>query len=244
MRRRTKFVLGGLVGLVVLIGGGSFVYVRFIHEADPAFTADDVFDRLDDTTDSNGSNGDTPIGAALSAEGTWSTTSESLVGYRVKEQVNGFATEATGRTSDVVGTLTIDGTAVVATEFSVDLTTVASDDARRDSQFRGRIMHTDEFPTATFVLTTPIDFGAGTNGSSNLQDGTSVEVHATGDLTLHGVTRSVTFTLSASVKNGRIGIVGWIPVAFADYGIDNPSFATVTTDDHGTIEFVLVLAHD
>lgn len=243
MRRHTKFIVGGLVGAVLLVGGGSFVYVQFIHDSDPAFTAADVSDRLGDAAD-DGGDGDGGIGSALSAEGTWTTTAESVAGYRVKENVNGFDVDATGRTNDVVGTLTIAGTVLTEATFTVDLTTVKSDDARRDSQFRGRIMNTAEFPSATFALTTPIDFGGGTAGSSNLQDGISVELHATGDLTLHGVTRSVTFTLSASVKNGRIGVLGWIPVTFADYGIDNPSFATVTTEDHGSIEFILVLAHD
>ncbi len=31
------------------------------------------------------------------------------------------------------------------------------------------------------------------------------------------------------------------PVVFADYGIDNPSFGFVKTEDHGTIEVLLHL---
>ena len=65
-------------------------------------------------------------------------------------------------------------------------------------------------------------------------------MQATGDLTLHGVTKSVTFEVKATFKNGRIGVLGQIPVTFADYDISNPSFASVTTEDHGLLEFVLV----
>lgn len=244
MRRRTKLIGGGIIGLVALIVIGTFVYVQFIHDSDAAFTQDDLIERLDGTDPSGGSGDEGSIGADLSAEGSWSATADSVVGYRVKETVNGFDVEATGRTSELTGSLTIEGTVVTTAEFTVDMATVKSDDSRRDSQFRGRIMETSTFPTATFTLTSPIDFGGGTGGSSNLQDGTSIEVQATGELTLHGVTRSVTFPLTASIDNGRIGILGFIPVIFADHDIDNPSFATITTEDRGTLEFILVLTHD
>ena len=64
---------------------------------------------------------------------------------------------------------------------------------------------------------------------------------ATGDLTLHGTTNPVTFEVQGTFKNGLVGVLGQIPVVFADYGIPNPSFATVTTEDHGLLEFVLIL---
>ena len=36
-------------------------------------------------------------------------------------------------------------------------------------------------------------------------------------------------------------LLGTIPILFADYGISNPSFATVSTKDHGDLEFIIVL---
>ena len=64
---------------------------------------------------------------------------------------------------------------------------------------------------------------------------------AHGQLTLHGTTREVTFTLTAERKGSQIKVVGDIPVLFADYNIQNPSFAGfVTTQDHGLLEFLLV----
>jgi hypothetical protein len=35
-------------------------------------------------------------------------------------------------------------------------------------------------------------------------------------------------------------VLGSIPVVFEDYGIDNPSFGAVRTEDEGLVEFVLV----
>jgi len=37
----------------------------------------------------------------------------------------------------------------------------------------------------------------------------------------------------------RAGSCGSIPVTFADYGIANPSFGPVSTEDNGEVEFLL-----
>ena len=59
-------------------------------------------------------------------------------------------------------------------------------------------------------------------------------------MTLHGVTKPVTFDLEATIRDGKVGIVGSIPILFADFNIPNPSIATIKTDDNGLLEFVLV----
>jgi polyisoprenoid-binding protein YceI len=157
------------------------------------------------------------------------------VGYRVKEVLFGQNTEAYGRTSSASGTLTITGTSVDAASFTADLTSVHSDQSRRDGQFQGRIMNTTQFPTATFVLTSPIDFG------TVPAPGTAVTHTATGKLTVHGVTRTVTFPVKAVRKGALLEVSGQVPVTFADYQIANPSYSGVTTQDHGILEFLLVM---
>ncbi len=88
---------------------------------------------------------------ASNVDGTWKATNASQVGYRVKENLFGVDTEAVGRTNQVTGTLTIAGTGpATAADFTVDMTSVTSYEDRRDAQFNGGIMQTDQFPTATF----------------------------------------------------------------------------------------------
>ena len=70
--------------------------------------------------------------------------------------------------------------------------------------------------------------------------GDSITVTVTGDLTLRGVTQSVTFQLEAKADNGRIGVLGNIPIVFSDYEIANPSNGFAQTGDDGLLEFVLV----
>ena len=174
--------------------------------------------------------------ATPAAEGgsSWTATDGSQVGYRVEEILFGVDTTAVGRTDQVTGSLTIAGTQVTAVDFEVDVASIASDEGRRDEQFRGRIMSADEFPTATFVLTEPIELGA------EPADGVEVNATATGELTLRGSTQPVTFDVVARQENGLIGVQGSIPVLFADYGIANPSFGGITTEDNGLVEFILV----
>jgi len=172
---------------------------------------------------------------SASPDGGWSVASDSIIGYRVKEVLSGVDTEGVGRSNGVTGSLVIDGTKVLSAEFEVDVASIESDQAMRDNQFRGRIMDVANHPLATFVLTAPIDLGA------EPAIGQRIEVTAVGDLTLRGTTRTVTFEVQATFRNDRIGILGQIPVVFADYGIPNPSFATITTEDNGLLEFILVL---
>lgn len=232
-----KKVVFIVIGLALLVVAGSFAYATWFNKADKPLSQTDVNNRLDGTTTTAaGSSPATSVGAnPTSVDGDWKIGTGSEVGYRVNETVNGFDTTANGRTTKIDGSVTIAGTTAGKAAFTVDMTTFTSDQSRRDSQFNGRIMQVDQFPTSTFTLTTPIDFGAIPAA------GKTIDVKASGDLTLHGVTRPVTFPLSATFKNGRIGILGKIPVTFADYGIVNPSFATITTEDHGQLEFVLIL---
>jgi len=231
-----KRTLIGIVTLVVLVAAGTIIYTKFINQADDEFSQDDVNERLDATTTTGeGGAGGSIAPSGDGVDGIWTIGGDSEVGYRVDETINGVGTTANGRTKAITGSLSLTGTIAEEADFTVDMTTFTSSDSRRDGQFDGRIMEVDEFPTAQFVLTEPIDF------QQIPTDSGSVTVNATGDLTLHGVTKSVTFELTATFKNGRIGILGQIPVVFADYDLENPSFATVTTEDNGLLEFVLVL---
>jgi polyisoprenoid-binding protein YceI len=156
--------------------------------------------------------------------------------YIVQEVLFGQETEAVGRTSAVTGELTVSGSQVERGSFTVDLTKVASDEQRRDSQFQGRIMETATYPTATFELLQPITL------ASLPADGSAVTVTANGQLTLHGTAKPVTVELSVQRSGDGVQASGSIPVTFADYGITNPSFGPVTTKDRGEIEFLLAFA--
>ena len=165
-----------------------------------------------------------------SPTGTWQATGKSVVGYRVNEVLFGQNNVAVGRTNSVTGSITVDGASVGSASFTAQMADVHSDQSERDGQFDGRIMEVSRYPTATFALTSPISLGRIPAA------GVTVHETATGNLMLHGQTHAVTFPVSARYSGTSIDVTGSIPVTFADYGIENPSFAgTVTTDSHGTL---------
>src|SRR5581483_70256 len=103
------------------------------------------------------SSSDSPSGTpGGGVSGTWKPTADSQVGYRVNEVLFGQNNTAVGRTNKVTGSMTIAGSTVQSVDLTVDMTSVSSDQARRDGQFRGRIMDVQSFPNATFKLTQPI----------------------------------------------------------------------------------------
>ena len=226
MKKHWKKLVTAVIALVIVVVAGSFIYAKVINQPDDELNSGDVKDLLSGT---NAVSGD-------GVEGDWVIADGSEVGYRVDESINGFDTTANGRTQAITGTFTIGATTVTAGNFSVDMTTFKSDESRRDGQFNGRIMDVANFPTATFVLTAPIDF------KQVPTDGGTIPATATGDLTLHGVTMSVTFDVEATFLNGRVGVLGQIPVVFADFDIPSPSVATITTEDHGILEFALAFS--
>jgi len=225
MRGWKKWLVVGAVVVAVLAVAGPYVYIHFIEGDAPK--------RLSLSSQGSSSTTPDPSAASQPLDGAWKVGTGSQAGYRVKEILFGQNNEAVGRTSAVGGNATIAGTKVTAADVTVDLTQVSSDQSRRDTQFHHLIMDTSTFPTATFKLTQPIDLPSTTG---------RVSVKATGDLTTHGVTKSAVADLQAERSGNSVRVSGSIPVTFADYNIPNPSFGPISTEDHGLIEFLVVLS--
>lgn len=239
-----------LLALVVaaLIGGTAVVWYIFFRPAGPApvGTGAPVIPGASAPVASSAEPAVTaaptlaPVGTALPAgalDGTWSVDpglgsfdydagdfSGSWVGYRVQEQLVGVAgSTAVGRTPDVTGSLTIEGTAVTGASFEANLATLVSDEPMRDGQLRRQGVQTDRYPTAAFVLTEPIELGG------LPADGQDVAISAAGDLTIHGVTRPVTIELHAALHGDVIAAVGSLTFPWSDFGMERPSAARVVS---------------
>jgi polyisoprenoid-binding protein YceI len=227
-----------LVGIVA--GGGFGLWILFLQPPGPAAVNVSTVPIPSVAASGSGSLPTTPA----SFDGTWkvdtsigsfSDSTTSFVGYRVQEQLaNIGANTAVGRTPDVSGTLTLQGTTVTAVEVTANLATLKSNDDRRDGQLHRQALETDQFPTATFKLTQPIDLGAAP------AEGQAVSVTAIGDLTLHGQTKSVQIPLKAKRAGGVIVVTGSLEITFADFGIAKPtSFLVLSVQDQGTLELQL-----
>lgn len=234
------------LALIVLVVAAVVIYLTVIREDAPEEFG--LTETTSDDTDADADGrGDTDADAETDADGgdaativeldgTWTVGDGSQAGYRVVEDLQGITDfEAVGRTSEVTGSVVLSGTTVNEGSFEVQIATITSDDTRRDGQFTGDIMNAAEFPTATLVLTDPIELD-GIPG-----DGATVSTTANGELTLRGSTNPVTFPVDAQILDGRIEIVASIDVLFSDYGIANPSNPFVTVRDEGKVEVQLFL---
>jgi polyisoprenoid-binding protein YceI len=236
-RHWLRWLIGAIAALVVLGAAGPFVYIHFFNGSTPSALSLSPTGGSTSASSSAGGTATANTAASGSAAGTWSVGSGSVVGYRVGEVLLGQSATAVGRSTSVTGHLTIAGTTVTAAAFTVPTDTIHSDKSQRDAQFDGRIMNVAQYPTAAFTLTSPIEL------APLPADGVIKTYTAHGNLTLHGTTRAVTFTLTAERKDAHIEVAGQIPVLFSDYNIQNPSFSGfVTTQDHGLLEFLLVLS--
>ena len=199
--------------------------------SEPEAPADDA--PADEATD------DAPAPAAdAGLAGRWEVLADgsSFAGYRVEEELARIgATTAVGRSTVLTGSLVFDGAAITEVVIEVDLTALTSDDSRRDGALRRQALETNTYPATTFTLTQPIPIDAVPG------EGETLSVTATGDLTLHGVTREVQIPMEGQLVGDRVAVVGSLEIVFADYDMDTPSaFIVLAIDDHGIMEFQLV----
>lgn len=176
----------------------------------------------------------TPVGSW-----TLARAKNVYVGYRIQELFAGdtIHKDAVGRTPTVDGTMTITAGQVASVVVNADLRNLTSDRAARDNYIHTHAIESDTFPTARFELAAPIAIPA------EVRPGQKLHLNATGRLTLHGVTRTVTATLDARWNGSTVDVVGTAPIVLADYGIQAPNTTVTAVGDHGTFELQLRFRH-
>jgi polyisoprenoid-binding protein YceI len=186
--------------------------------------------------------GSTANPAATPAAGTWTVSSGSQAGYRVREQLASVPapSDAVGRTTAVTGTVTLaqsaSGDSVTAASITVDVSKLSSDQSRRDQRIHSQGLESDRYPTATFQLMSPIGLPAGA------ASGQTIQVSATGALTIHGVTRTVTIPIDARMTGSQIELVGSLTFPFDEFGMTPPSIGGfVSVQNNATMEFQLMM---
>jgi len=239
-RSRTWWYVGGAALLVVVLAGFGIWYFVFRDDSPPTVNIDRASESLD-SRESGSSQAASAIDGTWTIDpsiGTFADFTSSFAGYRVQEELASIGAQtAVGRTPDVEGSFTIDGGDKISkADFTVNMSTLQSDEDLRDNAIRNQAIESARFPTATFTLTTPIAL------DKVPAEGKKLSVDATGDLTLHGVTKEVTIPLEAQRTGNVIAITGQLDIPFADFDIAQPtSFAVLSIEDHGILEVQLFL---
>lgn len=171
-----------------------------------------------------------------SGEFDYESATGSFVGFRIEEELNSIgSTTAVGRTGTIAGSMTIAGTSVTAASFEIDMTTITTNSSNRDDNVQDAL-ETDTFPSASFVLTEPIELGA------DAATGAAVTTSAVGEMTIHGVTQPIEFTMDAQLIDDVVVAVGTTTMTFSDYGVEVPQGGPViSVDDFGVVELQFLL---
>lgn len=238
MSWKTKIIGAGIAAVMLgLLAGTATWYFLVRSDAPPPVN-------LAAAIESANSAGATAQAASAAAEagleGEWTLVqgASSFVGYRVQEELAGIgSTTAVGRTQGLTGSLTFDGDAITKVGVTADLMALTSDKSMRDNALRMQALDTSRYPAATFVLTSPIRI------DEIPAEGETVTQSITGDLTLHGVTRTISLQAQGVLLGNQLVVVGSTEIEFADYGIAQPRAAAVlSVGDHGTLELQLTFA--
>lgn len=135
---------------------------------------------------------------ATAAAGTTTFTidsAQSEARYKAEEELAGKgANTAVGKTNAIIGQLRFGsgGLPLACSRFDVDLRTLKSDETRRDNFLYNNTLETQQFPLATFVLTSVEGL------DKPLADGQETTFTLIGNLTIHGVTKLVAWEATAT----------------------------------------------
>jgi polyisoprenoid-binding protein YceI len=254
MSSRTA-LLGGLAVLLLAVGGAALAWTLFLRGDEVAplalpstapaasAAAGGASAAPDASADVSLAPGSAGTVDAASLPGSWTIANGSVAGYRVRERLASLSadSDAVGRTNGITGAATIAAAgsvlSVTDASFTVDMTSLASDRQMRDNRLRSDGIQTNDFPTSTFKLTQPIALPA------DATSGTPFDVTLHGDLTLHGVTKTVDIPAKAQLNGSEIQVVGSLSFPFSDYQINAPNIGGfVSVQDQGTLEFQVNLA--
>jgi polyisoprenoid-binding protein YceI len=227
MLKTRRTLLYAITGAVVLVVGAfALAYFVLFPTSSPEKFA---------LSESEATPAATATATATSGSGRWTVADGSEAGYRVREKLAFLPAknDAVGRTPDITGAAESTGSGddltIATASFKIDVSTLTSDEDRRDQRIRTIGIESDRFPTATFELSEPIELS-------------TERVSATGDLTLHGVTKRVTIPLQARVSGSTLDAVGSLTFPWGDFDMTAPSVAGfVSVEDEATLEFDLKL---
>jgi len=158
--------------------------------------------------------------------------------YRVTEQLAGisFPNDAEGTTPTVAGTLVIaaDGSIAPGSKLTIDLRNLKSDQDQRDGYVKNRTLEVEKFPLAEFVPTKMqgLPVMIPTQGQTGFQ--------LTGNMTIHGVTKEVTFQGIATFgRDSTVAGRGKTSFNFGTFGLTKPTLARlVSVEDKIDLEVV------
>lgn len=175
------------------------------------------------------------------AAGTWTVTSASKATASVREQLVGVnlpsdaVLTATGATGSFA--VNADWSFSADSKIAFDLTTLASDQRQRDDFVKQSTLQTRQFPTASFVPT------KATGLTLPIASGADLRFSLVGKMTIHGVTKDVTFDVVAKRSGNELTATATAnpTLRFGDFGMSAPAVPVRVVSVTDAIRLVIEL---
>lgn len=106
-------------------------------------------------------------------------------------------------------------------EFTVDLIGLKSDSGKRDSDIKLSALESDKYPEAEFKIT-----GIEIN-ESTVSDGDEVSFVLTGEMKIHGQTKTEQLNVTATKDGDMISGIAKVSILGSDYGIEMPNILNI-----------------
>jgi polyisoprenoid-binding protein YceI len=158
---------------------------------------------------------------------------ESQVSYTVQETLfnqNNRLNTAIGVTKQVTGDIygnKTDPSQSKIGPITIDISQFTSDSSMRDNFIRRNFLQSTKYPLATFTPTSI------TGAPASYRDGQAYSFKVSGDLTVHNVTKPVTFDVTASLNGTTLSGTASAAVKMSDFGVGPITLAGMlqTQDD-------------
>ena len=156
---------------------------------------------------------------------------DSVARYLVREQLAGLSVpnDAVGETPDVSGSIIFDGDGRIdstRSELTVDLSSLQSDESRRDNYLRTRSLQSNTYPTARFAVheTPGLPWPLPAQGERSFQ--------IVGAMTVRAVTRPLTWEVTAQFGEDTASGQARASFTFDEFQMDQPSVSIVLSVDN------------
>ena len=177
---------------------------------------------------------------------------ESKAGYEVDEEFFAGAAsrlgiqpgkgKTVGSTDQVNGQLTLDFSGatpqITSGEFQVEISTLKSDQSRRDNRIRTDWLQSATYPIASFKAT------GIQNGPASYTEGEEVSFQLAGDLTIREITQPVVFDVKATLNGDTITGTATTAFLMSQFGVDPPAMGNMFTVGDNTVVTLTLVAKE
>ncbi|MEO7039740.1 MAG: YceI family protein [Gemmatimonadaceae bacterium] len=140
--------------------------------------------------------------------------------YRVREQLmhHDLPNDAVGKTTAITGGISLSLAGAIdpaASKITIDVTSLKSDQERRDGYVQHRLLETNQYPTVVFAPTS-------VTGAKMPIGDAEQSFDVAGNLTVHGVTKPTVWHVKAKSSGNDVTGSGWTQFTFTDVQLQQP----------------------